>query len=112
MDFLLDEVSAQRGLLITGAGEAAVAEPNAELAPGVAEQFAAVTDVTGAAWLALELEATASQTYLAALDERGWTPSPDAAVSLIVEIVTASSSSFGSVSSCSPTPGPIHLVSG
>lgn len=53
--------------VITAAGSDAVTEPNAELAPVVAEQFAAVTDVVGAANLALELEMVASHTYLAAI---------------------------------------------
>ncbi len=53
--------------VITAAGSEAVTEPNAELAPVVAEQFAAVSDVAGAANLALELEMVASHTYLAAI---------------------------------------------
>ena len=40
--------------VITAAGEAEVTEPNAELAPVVADMFANVTDVAGAAMLALD----------------------------------------------------------
>ena len=53
--------------VITAAGEAEVTEPNAELAPVVADMFADVTDVAGAAMLALELEDIAAQTYLSAI---------------------------------------------
>lgn len=53
--------------VITAAGSDAVTEPNADLAPVVAEQFAAVTDVAGAAQLALELEMVAAHTYLTAI---------------------------------------------
>ncbi len=53
--------------VITAAGSDEVTEPNAELAPVVAEQFAGVTDVIGAAKLALELEMVASHTYLTAI---------------------------------------------
>lgn len=53
--------------VITAAGSAEVTEPNADLAPVVAEQFAGVTDVIGAAKLALELEMVASHTYLTAI---------------------------------------------
>jgi len=52
---------------ITDGGGEAVTEPNATLAPVVAEKFAAVTAVAGAAMLALELETIASHTYLAAI---------------------------------------------
>lgn len=50
--------------VLTGAGEKAVTEPNATLKPVVDAAFAKVTDVTGAAKLALTLEQTASATYL------------------------------------------------
>jgi Ferritin-like domain len=50
--------------VITGAGGAAVTEPNATLKPTVDAAFAKVTDVTGAAQLALMLEQIASATYL------------------------------------------------
>ena len=50
--------------VITGAGEAAVTEPNATLKPTVDTAFGAVTDVGGAAKLALMLEQIASATYL------------------------------------------------
>lgn len=52
--------------VLTDAGAAAVTEPNATLKPTVDEQFAAVTDVTGAAKLALQLEEIAAATYLSA----------------------------------------------
>jgi len=52
---------------ITDSGGVAVTEPNATLAPVVAEKFAAVTDVAGAAMLALELETIAAHTYLSAI---------------------------------------------
>jgi hypothetical protein len=50
--------------VITGAGGTAVTEPNAMLKPTVDTAFAAVTDVGGAAQLALMLEQIASATYL------------------------------------------------
>ncbi len=50
--------------VITGAGGDAVTEPNADLQPVVDDAFADVTDVVGAAKLALLLEQTASATYL------------------------------------------------
>ena len=50
--------------VITGAGQAAVTEPNATLKPTVDTAFGAVTDVGGAAKLALMLEQIASATYL------------------------------------------------
>jgi hypothetical protein len=52
--------------VITGAGGAAVTEPNATLKPTVDAAFAKVTDVAGAASLALMLEQIASATYLSA----------------------------------------------
>lgn len=54
-------------LAITDGGGEAVTEPNATLAPVVAEMFGAVTDVAGAAMLALELETIAAHTYLSAI---------------------------------------------
>lgn len=53
--------------VITGAGEAAVTAPNAKLKPTVDAAFAKVTDVAGAAKLALMLEQIAAQTYLKVL---------------------------------------------
>jgi hypothetical protein len=53
--------------VITDGGGAEVTEPNADLAPVVADKFAQVTDVAGAATLALELEDIAAQTYLSAI---------------------------------------------
>lgn len=50
--------------VLTGAGGAAVTEPNATLKPVVDEEFAKVTDVAGAASLALMLEEIAASTYL------------------------------------------------
>lgn len=52
--------------VITGAGGAAVTEPNATLKPTVDAAFAEVTDVAGAAGLALMLEEIAAATYLSA----------------------------------------------
>jgi len=52
--------------VITGAGGAAVTEPNATLKPTVDAAFAKVTDVTAAAKLALMLEEIAAATYLSA----------------------------------------------
>ena len=49
--------------VITGAGGTAVTEPNATLKPTVDAEFAKVTDVTGAAQLALQLEEIAAATY-------------------------------------------------
>lgn len=53
--------------VITDAGESEVTEPNATLKPVVDEEFGKVTDVAGAAKLALMLEDIAAQTYLKAL---------------------------------------------
>jgi Ferritin-like domain len=50
--------------VLTGAGSAAVTEPDASLKPTVDAEFAKVTDVPGAATLALKLEQIASATYL------------------------------------------------
>jgi hypothetical protein len=50
--------------VITGAGGAAVTEPNATLKPVVDDAFSKVTDVAGAAKLALMLEEIAASTYL------------------------------------------------
>ncbi len=50
--------------VITGAGGEAVTEPNATLKPVVDEAFGKVTDVAGAAALALQLEQIAAATYL------------------------------------------------
>ena len=50
--------------VLTGAGGAAVTAPNATLKPTVDAAFAKVTDVGGAAKLALQLEQIASATYL------------------------------------------------
>ena len=50
--------------VLTGAGGAAVTAPNATLKPTVDAAFAKVTDVAGAAKLALQLEQIASATYL------------------------------------------------
>jgi hypothetical protein len=50
--------------VLTGAGSDAVTEPDATLKPTVDAAFAKVTDVTGAATLALMLEQIASATYL------------------------------------------------
>lgn len=52
--------------VITGAGGAEVTEPNATLKPTVDEAFGKVTDVAGAAKLALMLEEIAAATYLKA----------------------------------------------
>lgn len=52
--------------VLTGAGAAEVTEPNATLKPTVDAAFAAVTDVAGAAELALMLEEIAAATYLSA----------------------------------------------
>jgi hypothetical protein len=52
--------------VLTGAGGAAITAPNATLKPIVDAAFAKVTDVTGAAKLALLLEETAAATYLSA----------------------------------------------
>ena len=50
--------------VLSGAGEAEVTEPNATLKPTVDDAFAQVTDVVGAATLALMLEEIAAATYL------------------------------------------------
>ncbi len=50
--------------VLTGAGGKAVTEPNATLKPTVDAEFAKVTDVGGAAKLALMLEQIAAATYL------------------------------------------------
>lgn len=55
--------------IITGAGETEVTEPPADLAATVNEQFAGVTDVIGAAQLALMLEEVAAATYLGAIPQ-------------------------------------------
>jgi len=52
--------------VLTGAGAEAVTEPNGILKPAVDAEFAKVTDVTGAAALALTLEQAAAATYLEA----------------------------------------------
>jgi len=49
--------------VLTGAGMPAVSAPNATLKPTVDAAFAKVTDVTGAAKLALQLEEIAAATY-------------------------------------------------
>ena len=59
----LDELN--RTLLLSG--EPAVTTPNSELQPVVDDAFAAVSDVPGAARLALMLEEIAAATYLAAI---------------------------------------------
>jgi len=53
--------------VLTGAGRPAVTEPPADLAAQVNEMFGMVTDVVGAAQLALTLESIAAATYLSAL---------------------------------------------
>ena len=58
-----EHLDAWNGVL-TGAGGAAVTEPNATLKPTVDAAFAKVTDVAGAAKLALMLEQIAAATYL------------------------------------------------
>jgi hypothetical protein len=58
-----EQLDAWNGV-ITGAGGEAVTEPNATLKPTVDDAFAKVTDVTGAAELALMLEQIAAATYL------------------------------------------------
>lgn len=55
--------------IITGAGEAEVTTPPADLEATVNEMFAEVTDVVGAARLALLLEDTAAATYLSAIPQ-------------------------------------------
>jgi hypothetical protein len=50
--------------VLTGAGSTAVTDPDASLKPTVDAEFAKVTDVAGAATLALKLEQIASATYL------------------------------------------------
>ena len=58
-----EHLDAWNGVL-TGAGGAEVTEPNATLKPTVDAAFAKVTDVAGAAKLALMLEQIAAATYL------------------------------------------------
>ena len=53
--------------VLTGAGEPAVTTPPAELEATFNDAFSTVTDAAGAAELALMLEQTASNTYLAAI---------------------------------------------
>ena len=53
--------------VLTKAGGKAVDQPNATLKPTVDAAFAKVTDVTGAAKLALQLEQIAAATYLSAI---------------------------------------------
>jgi len=53
--------------VLSGAGRPEVTEPNADLKPTVDEELAGVSDVAGAANLALTLEQIASQTYLKAI---------------------------------------------
>lgn len=53
--------------LLTGAGEPEVTEPPAELEATVNEEFGKVTDVAGAAKLALNLEQIAAATYLSVI---------------------------------------------
>lgn len=53
--------------VLTGAGKSEVTTPNAQLKPTVDGEFAKVTDVAGAANLALMLEQIAAQTYLKAI---------------------------------------------
>lgn len=55
--------------VLTAAGKAAVDAPPAELEASVNQQFAMVTDVVGAAQLALSLEEVAAATYTAAIGE-------------------------------------------
>lgn len=64
--------------VLTTAGQDAVSEPPAELEATVNEAFAAVTDVVGAAELALMLEQIAAATYLDAIG----TLESDAAIAL------------------------------
>jgi hypothetical protein len=54
----------QWNAVITGAGQPAVSAPPADLNATVQQAFGGVTDVTGAAKLALLLEQTAADTYL------------------------------------------------
>jgi hypothetical protein len=55
--------------VLEAAGEQAVDAPPADLEKTVNDKFAEVTDVAGAAMLALELEQIAAATYLAAIPE-------------------------------------------
>jgi hypothetical protein len=55
--------------ILTGAGKSAVSGPDPVLAPVVKKDFAKVTDVTGVAKLALDLELIAAATYLEVLDD-------------------------------------------
>jgi len=61
-----EHLDAWNGAVTKGGGDA-VTEPDPTLAPVVAEKFGKVTDVGGAARLALELEEIAAATYLNAL---------------------------------------------
>ncbi|HEV2766604.1 MAG TPA: ferritin-like domain-containing protein [Acidimicrobiales bacterium] len=55
--------------VLTGAGEAEVTDPPAELEATVNDQFSKVTDVGGVAALALMLEQTAADTYFAVIPQ-------------------------------------------
>lgn len=55
--------------VLTGAGKAAVTGPDPVLAPVVKKDFAKITDVTGVAKLALDLELIAAATYLEVVDD-------------------------------------------
>ncbi len=55
--------------VLTGAGEAEVTDPPAELEATVNDQFSQVTDVAGVAALALMLEQTAADTYFAVIPQ-------------------------------------------
>lgn len=69
--------------IITGAGEDEVTEPPADLEAMVNEEFANVTDIAGAARLALLLEDTAAATYLSAIPQLTSTEAIAAAGSII-----------------------------
>ena len=69
--------------IITGAGEDEVTTPPADLEAMVNEEFASVTDVAGAARLALLLEDTAAATYLSAIPQLTSADSIAAAGSII-----------------------------
>ncbi|MEJ7583547.1 MAG: ferritin-like domain-containing protein [Acidimicrobiales bacterium] len=60
--------------VLEDAGEAAVTDPPADLEKTVNDAFGKVTDVTGAAELALMLEQIAAATYLAAIPELATKP--------------------------------------
>jgi len=60
--------------VLSGAGEPEVTEAPADLEKTVNDEFAKVTDVTGAAKLALMLEQIAAATYLAAIPELATKP--------------------------------------